>query len=121
MAQVESAWLEAALRACLAHLPYGATEGAHVVVIDSWIDSHALCFVYRCPWFDGTVGLRVGPSHPDMWGGTPEDPEGFGSMVADFELGEPWTGGAHPRWLLATDGVRWWGDVSDLPPVAPER
>jgi hypothetical protein len=122
MTESDATWAQRALRACLDALPESITEGASLEVVDSWAEPPAaICVVYRCPWFEGTVGLRVSKVGPDMWGGTPEDPEGFGGMVADFELGDPWYGGANPPLVEDADGVHWWGNIEDGPPVRPGR
>jgi hypothetical protein len=115
----EGSWSRTALRACLDYLPDSAAEGADVQVLDAWPDGpRAFCVIYRCPWSDGTVGLRVENNNPDAWGGAPEDPESFGQMVADFELGDPWYASTPPL-TLAPDGVQWWGDIADGAPAKP--
>ena len=109
-------WVEAALSACLSHLPESrVTEGRTVQVLDAWTeDGVAFCVVYRYPYFDGVLGIRCTVDQ-DMVGDTPTDPAEFGREVADFSIGEPL--GTVAKYLRPdASGVHWWGDLDeDLP------
>jgi hypothetical protein len=112
-------WSERALRACLDTLQNSITEGKDIQVVAAWADTpSSLCIVYRCPWFTETIGFRASNQDPDMWGGTPEDPEDFGGMLADFELGDPWIV-TRPPLVRGPDGVHWWGEIDEGIPVRP--
>jgi len=98
---------EQGLRAVLDWLPRSYTEGASVVVLDSWAESDFICVVYRFRWFDGVLGLRrrvVLDVEVD------QDIAEWAEDVANFEIGEPLGRRAHHLWL-DPDGTHWWGEV----------
>jgi hypothetical protein len=131
-------WSRIALRACLEHLRISTvTEAADVAVEDAWLDGPtAFCVVYRVPFLDGLAGLRrdASDARPAIEGGSWDrtmmtnghdmadqavldgqrpDPVGFGSNVADFDIGEP-----HdlPDSGMDEPCIRWGGNLtSGLP------
>lgn len=113
------AWAEAALAACLQHLPVSrVTEGRTVQVLDAWTEAGvAFCVVYRYPYFDGALGLRR-TFETDMYGEEPNDPDQYGRDVADFDIGEP-LGTVAKSLKLDESGVHWWGDLGPELPRKP--
>lgn len=111
-------WAQAALDACLEHLPVSrVTESQSVQVLDAWVeDSVAFCVVYRYPYFDGVLGIRR-TFDTDMYGEVPSDPVAFGCDVADFDIGEP-LGSVAEHLRVDGAGVHWWGDLG---PQLPSR
>jgi hypothetical protein len=110
-------WAQAALFACVTHLPSSATEGASVEVLAAWVEGGgALCLVYQYPYYMGVLGLRRAID-TDMYGEPVSDPESFGRDVADFQIGEPL--GTAADWLRPDDhGVHWLG-IADAFPELP--
>jgi hypothetical protein len=97
-----------ALRAVLDCLPHSYTEGANVVVLDSWTEGDdIICLMYRFPWFKGVLGLR---RRVEVDAEIQESLEEWAGEVANFEVGEPLGTIAHRLWL-DHESVHWWGEV----------
>jgi hypothetical protein len=92
-------WSGRALCACIGHLATSTATEARSVYIEAatTIDENTFQMLFRTPYVEGLVGVRLSRStkldrdlfpYP-MEGEITPDPAGFGRNVADFAVGEP--------------------------------
>jgi hypothetical protein len=112
-------WAQAALFACVTHLPATCTEGRSIEVLAAWVEGgDAFSVVYQCRYHDGVLGLRR-TIDTDMYGEPVSDPESFGRDIADFDIGEP-MGTIADRLRPDDHGVSWWGATGNELPGLPD-